>query len=105
MIWLVKATGRKFFGMEWLPHLCRGQMMAWRRSDGITPISNDFFQRRRRGCDSEVLQDLRRMAGTPSPPAADLGDSSLQATSKSSLVSIMSFRLVSALLIQLDQRQ
>ena len=64
-------------------------MMAWSRLSGILPVSKDFLQRMYNGNEMEDLQDLRSAAGTPSPPAADLGESSLQALSMSSRVKSM----------------
>ena len=57
-------------------------------------MSSDFLYKVSRGKDSGVLQDLSKIAGTPSPPAADLDESSLQANSKSSLVRITSSKIV-----------
>ena len=56
---LVKATGRKFLGVERLPPLCRGQMIAWRRLHGIEPVSNDFLHRISKGSEREDLHDFQ----------------------------------------------
>ena len=69
-------------------------MTASRRPGGIFPVSNDFLHIISSGDDRVVLQDFSRLAGTLSPPAADLGDNSLHAASISSCVNIKSVRLV-----------
>mgnify|MGYP003318980497 CR=1 FL=1 len=42
IMWEVRATGRKFFGIALLPPLCNGQMAISNKSRGISPGLNCF---------------------------------------------------------------
>ena len=71
MIWEVRDTGRKFAGEDLSPPLWTGITNASFRMEGIVPVERKVLNRISSGSARLLLQFFRRIAGTPSGPAAD----------------------------------